>query len=211
VKEWVVLTKRMIGCFLVLVLGAAACSQEGATAPGKGQASAAISPGGGASSETASSPAAPTDPLVGEWRADITCREAVQAVMRAKPRPANFDQFASSIPDEWGAPHQSPNGDPCRSAPTGAFEWIARFQGGHMLLFGPPTQALGLDATYELADHHTFTASDGGQNIPGDGVCACSAYTFQFNIEGDQVTFDVKENDAFFIAAWEAAPFVRTP
>jgi hypothetical protein len=201
--------KRAVGCFFILVLGAAACGQNATTGPGKGQASQAISPVGGAGSETASSPPLP-DPLVGEWRADFTCQEAVQAVMRANPKPANFEQFAASIPDWWGGPHQSPVGDPCRNAPPGKFEWIARFQDGHMLIFGPPEQALGLDATYELVDDHTFTASDGGQNIPGDGVCACSAYTFGFKIQGNHVTFDVKENDAFFIAAWEGAPFIRT-
>jgi hypothetical protein len=202
--------RRVIGCFFVLALGAAACGQRATTALGNERAPRAATPPGG-TSPFPGSPSAPADPLVGEWRADVTCREAVQAVMRAKPRPANFKQFAASIPDQWGAPHQSPNGDPCRSAPPGKFEWIARFRDGHMLVFGPPAQSLGLDATYELINDHTFTASDGGQNIPGDGICACSSYTFQFRIEGNQVAFDVKENDAFFIAAWEAAPFVRMP
>jgi hypothetical protein len=203
--------RGMIGCFLVLVLAlsAAACGQKATTTPGKGEATGGITPAGGAST-TAGSPTAPADPLVGEWRADVTCQETVEAVMRAKPRPANFEQFAASIPGWWGAPLQSPKGDPCRSAPLGTFEWIARFQDGHMLVFGPPEQVLGLDATYELVNDHTFTASDGGQNIPGDGVCACSAYTFRFKVGGDRVTFDVEENDAFFIAAWEGGAFVRT-
>jgi hypothetical protein len=55
----------------------------------------------------------------------------------------------------------------------------------------------------EIVDDHTFTASDAGQNING-------TYTFNCQLDGDRLTVDVLQDDAFFIATWEPVPFHRT-
>jgi hypothetical protein len=66
--------------------------------------------------------------------------------------------------------------------------------------------AVGLDASYQVVDNHTFTASDAGQNIPG-------TYAFDYQITGDRLTVKMVgpgARDPAFVVAWEAAPFHRT-
>jgi hypothetical protein len=65
-----------------------------------------------------------------------------------------------------------------------------------------PGNEVGLSASYQLLDAHTFTLSDGGENIP-------ETYRFEYRIEGDRLIVDVLEQDPYFVGAWEAAPFVR--
>jgi hypothetical protein len=94
---------------------------------------------------------------------------------------------------------------PCADA-KGRYKRIARFEGGRLALFDGPALAVGLDASYEIVDADTFTASDAGQNIEG-------TYTFDYRITGDRLTVNMvgpAARDPFFVVAWQAAPFYRT-
>jgi hypothetical protein len=172
---------------------------------GCGKAATADSSGAGVGTRTGAPPTAPTkpaDPLGGVWRQAFTCPEMVSTVQRAHVPRTAFNTWAAAIPDAWGGPHQAPTGNLCRHAPK-TFERVAKFRNGTVTLFDPPNLTLGLDASYTLVNGHTFTANDGGQNIPG-------TYTFTFTIIGNRLTVRVHEKDPFFIAAWDVAPFIRT-
>lgn len=182
--------KRTIGCLIGLALLAAACGQKDATAPA-----------GATSNPAAPSTSAPSavDPLQGQWRQEFTCQDVVRTLRRA-----GFEEVVPEyLQNIEGAARRPSSAHLCAGAPS-KFTTIARFQDGRLVLFeGPPPQQVGLDASYEIVDDHTFTASDAGQNING-------TYTFNYRLEGDRLTVDVLEKDAFFIAAWESVPFHRT-
>jgi hypothetical protein len=123
------------------------------------------------------------DPLAGEWHQTFTCQDALAAVQRGvESGVLEASEFECDAP-----------GDQLR---------IARFDDGRLFLLDPPAQEVGLVADYRLVDDDGFTLSDGGENIPG-------SYRFEYRIEGDRLIVDVLEQDPFFVAAWEAAPFVR--
>jgi hypothetical protein len=181
--------KRMLGCLIGLALLAAACGQNDSA-----------SPAGAASNPAAPSTSAPpvADPLKGQWRQEFTCQDVVRTLQRA-----GFEEVAPEfLQTIEGAARPPSSAHLCAGAPS-KFTRIARFQDGRLVLFeGPPPQQAGLDASYEIVDDHTFTASDAGQNING-------TYTFNYRINGDRLTVDILQDDAFFIAAWEAVPFYR--
>jgi hypothetical protein len=81
-----------------------------------------------------------------------------------------------------------------------------RFAGGRLQIFDPPDLQEGFDGHYVVRGD-IITISDGSnRNIDG-------RYRVSFRIEGDRVTFDLlgsAASDAFFVGAWESAPFVRT-
>jgi len=183
--------KRMLGCLVGLALLAAACGQKGSSSPA-GATSNPVTP-------STSAPPVVADPLEGQWRQEFTCQDVVHTLRKAGFE-AVAPEFLQTIEGAAKAPSSA---HLCAGAPN-RFTRIARFQDGRLVLFeGPPPQQAGLDASYEIVDDHTFTASDAGQNIDG-------TYTFNYRINGDRLTVDVLENDAFFIAAWEAVPFYRT-
>jgi hypothetical protein len=183
-------TKRMLGCLIGLVLLAAACGQKDSTAPAR----AASNP---AAPSTSAPPVA--DPLRGQWRQEFTCQDVVRTLQRA-----GFAEVAPEFLQTIEGAAQPPSSvHLCAGAPS-KFTRIARFQDGRLVLFeGPAPQQVGLDASYEIVDDHTFTASDAGQNING-------TYTFNYRLKGDRLTVDVLQDDAFFIATWESVPFHRT-
>ena len=183
--------KWMLGCLIGLALLTAGCGQKDSTAPT-----------GATSNSAAAATSAPpvvADPLKGQWRQEFTCQDVVRTLQRA-----GFEEVAPEFLQTIEGTAKAPSmGHLCAGAPS-KFTRIARFQDGRLVLFeGPPPQQAGLEARYQVVDDHTFTASDGGQNING-------IYTFKYRIDGDRLTVDVLHNDAFFIAAWEAVPFYRT-
>jgi TRAP-type C4-dicarboxylate transport system substrate-binding protein len=138
----------------------------------------ATSSAGGPSSTA--QPAA--DPLAGEWRQTFTCEDAAEAVRRAVPAQDVVNSgWSCDLP--------------------GAQTRIARFEDGRVFLLDPPSHEVGLSASYEIVDDHTFTLSDGDENIPG-------SYRFEYRFEGEELIVDVLEVDPYFVGTWEAAPFV---
>jgi len=182
--------KWMLGCLIGLALLTAGCGQKDSTAPTGARSNSAAA-------ATSGSPVA--DPLEGQWRQEFTCHDVVRTLQWA-----GFEEVAPEfLQTIEGAAQPPSSAHLCAGAPS-KFTRIARFQDGRLVLFeGPPPQQAGLEARYQVVDDHTFTASDGGQNING-------TYTFNYRIDGDRLTVDVVQNDAFFIAAWEAVPFYRT-
>jgi len=80
-----------------------------------------------------------------------------------------------------------------------------RFADGRLQIFDPPDLSEGFDGSYVIrAD--VITIADGSErNIDG-------RYQVAFRIEGNRVSFDLLgrgASDAFFVATWESAPFVR--
>ena len=73
---------------------------------------------------------------------------------------------------------------------------------GRLTLFDGPAHAADLRATMELVDDHTFTLSDGGQNLDG-------TLTVTFRIEGDRLSIQLHGEDEWAGTAFEEAPFVR--
>ena len=183
--------KRLLGCLIGLALVAAACGQQSPTSKAETTSNNAA--------PTASTAAAAADPLTGEWRQQYTCADVVRTLQKAG--------FAEDLPKLLDGSEFATNpssAHPC-AEPKAKVERIARFQDGHVLFFDPPNQELGLDATYNIVDDHTFTANDAGQNIEG-------TYTFRWHIQGDRLTFKLvgrAARDPYFVAAWEAAPVHR--
>jgi hypothetical protein len=80
-----------------------------------------------------------------------------------------------------------------------------RFTDGRLQIFDAPDLQEGFDGHYVVRGD-TVTVGDGSdRNIAG-------RYRVAFRIDGDHVTFDLlgrAASDAFFVATWESAPFVR--
>jgi hypothetical protein len=80
-----------------------------------------------------------------------------------------------------------------------------RFADGRLQIFDPPDLQEGFDGRYVIR-RDTIIISDGSdRNIDG-------YYRVAFRIDGDRVSFELlgrAATDAFFVGAWEAAPFVR--
>lgn len=192
-------SRRTGGTALVMLAAMlAGCSSDGATEP--------VTESRPASSATRE--AARADPLEGEWRQEFTCDDQVRAFRRgtkelgAEGR-AMFEEYVRPMAAGayWSEDAKlPPRNDVCKYAPA-SWERILRVQDGQMVWFDPGG-VVGTEATYELVDDHTFTASDGDQNIDG-------TYTFEFRIEGDRLTIDLVDPDPFVGAAVGVAPFER--
>jgi len=136
------------------------------------------------------------DPLVGEWIQTFVCEDEYLAV--DPPAVDGYDQW---VRDQFEAPNTD---DPCAGSKE-ELTRIVRFEDGHVVIFDPPNLEAGLNASYEVHGD-TFTANDGGQNIPG-------TFTFRFEIVGDEMTVELVgrgAKDPWVVSAWEAAPFIRS-
>jgi hypothetical protein len=147
---------------------------------------------------------AATDPLQGDWTASFSCERMVRAVRRA-PVAAEFEAFWKAALADQFAQGPADLTDPCRNVPEPLVRMF-RFADGRLQIFDPPDLQEGFDGSYVIRGD-TIIISDGSdRNIDG-------RYRVAFRIEGDQVTFDLigrAASDAFFVGAWESAPFVRT-
>jgi len=143
-----------------------------------------------------------SDTLEGDWMTTFSCDQMVRAVRRA-PVTAQVEAFwTAATADRFGSDDL---GDPCRAAPE-SLAWMLRFSDGRLQIFDPPDLSEGFDGSYVIRGN-VLTISDGSErNIDG-------RYEVAFRIEGGQVSFDLigrGASDAFFVATWETAPFVRT-
>jgi hypothetical protein len=148
-----------------------------------------------------------TDPLQGEWTATFRCEQMLQAVHAADVAPSVEAFWKAALADQYADGPAGPEdlAHPCRDAPQ-PLTSMFRFTDGRLQIFDPPDLFEGFDGHYEMRDG-VITISDGSdRNIDG-------RYRVAFRIDGDRVTFDLlgrAATDAFFVAAWESAPFVRT-
>jgi hypothetical protein len=151
----------------------------------------------------------PADPLEGEWHAEVSCQDILDAVERAGTKPAVVDEWAAGIRGYWGG-----SGEPSPKALCGGAEepirFIWRFQGGALVGYDPPTNQEATPLfSYEIVDEDSFTASDGGTgNFSGSGTI-----TFEYAIVGDQIRFDLVgegSEDPWVVAGWESGPFTRS-
>lgn len=148
------------------------------------------------------------DPLEGDWTATFSCEQMVRAVRQAPVAPEFETFWRASLADQFAEGPSEPDdlNHPCRSVPEPLVRMF-RFSGGRLQIFDPPDLQEGFDGTYVIRGE-TITISDAsGRNIAG-------RYRVAFRIDGDRVTFDLigrAASDAFFVGAWESAPFVRTP
>ncbi|MDP9301428.1 MAG: hypothetical protein M3P43_11125 [Actinomycetota bacterium] len=191
--------RRTTACLAALVLVSTACSHG----PSSTQLGAAT---GGVPSPSVA-PAAPTDPLEGDWRQVFMCEDVIQT-LQAHAKPAWFDKWiADIIRGMEGAKDPPPQSDLCAGAPA-TFERIIRFRGGRVVFFDPRLlQGDGLNAIYELRGDHTFVVTDTQGNISGlrgDGVLRC---TFRF--QGDQLTIHERSRDPWDLSGFQAGPLVR--
>lgn len=142
------------------------------------------------------------DRLEGDWTATFSCEQMVRAV-RMAPAPEDQERFwTAAVSQELGSDDYT---DPCQAAsePLG---YTFRFSDGRLLIFDRDLVE-GFDGSYELRGH-VITFGDGAyDNLDG-------RYQARFEIEGDQLRFDLigrGGSDAFFVATWESAPFVKRP
>lgn len=177
--------------------------------------------GGDGTTEVAGSPTAAAattkpggqaDPLDGEWRADYTCKDSVQAIQRHLSPKQIRQQGGSlgSIMDEWGG--RPTEDDPCNGVHRSR-QVVARFAGGNLGLFNTKTGELMADARYEFVDDHSFRVGAGALCYP---PLKCPV-TWRFDIAhvrhhprraDDVLTFQVAP-EVYQIMNWEAAPFHR--
>ena len=150
--------------------------------------------------EVASEPT--SDPLEGDWTATFSCERMVRAVRRAPVAPEVEAFWTAAVADQFGSDDLT---DPCRA--VSELTWMFRFADGRLQIFDPPDLQEGFDGSYEIRGD-VMTISDGSdRNIEG-------RYKVAFRMDGDRVSFDLigrGASDAFFVATWESAPFVRTP
>jgi hypothetical protein len=154
--------------------------------------------------QPAVSPTPSTGILEGEWRQDLLCEDVVATFHRLvneQGRPGLFQRYVRDF--AWG-----PGKDSARLTPKALCKGardryrIMRIGGGHITFFDPPTHEAEPVVTYQLVNDHTFTASDGGQNIEG-------TYRFDFAVVGDELTITLDDDDAWVGTAVEVAPYRR--
>jgi hypothetical protein len=143
-----------------------------------------------------------SDPLEGDWIATFSCERMVRAVRRA-PVAAEVEAFwTAAVADQFGSNDLT---DPCQAV-SEPLTWMFRFADGRLQIFDPPDLQEGFDGSY-LIRGDVMTISDGSdRNIEG-------RYEVAIRTQGDRVSFDLLgrgASDAFFVATWESAPFVRT-
>jgi len=181
---------RVIRPVFGLALIAVACGSGGSSAPEPS------SPGGSSSSIV-------SDPLVGEWRQDFTC-EGLVKMLSSQARPHEFDRYVTGLIGEMdGVTKLPPLNDPCRGAPA-SFERIVKFAGGNVVFFDPPhLQDNGLHATYRVVDDRTFVVYDTMGNV------SPSPLTCTFLVHGDRLTIQVRSDELYTLAGFQAAPWIR--
>jgi hypothetical protein len=152
----------------------------------------------GAWTETPPTPS--PDALQGDWTATYTCDQMVAAVERSAKTAANVEQWFRSNADMLGSPDPL---DPCAAAPPPLASTL-RFTGDRLLIFDPGAVE-GFDGRYEL-DGDILTIRDPrNRHIDGE-------YQVRVRITPEALTFKLLGdggNDAFFVATWEVAPFVK--
>jgi len=138
------------------------------------------------------------DRLEGEWTATFSCERMVRTVRAAPVSPGVEDFWIGAMATALGSEDPS---NPCAST-TEPMTFTLRFSNGHLWIFDGGAMTEGLDGDYELL---------GGRILRfGDGIDG--PFRARFEIDGDRVTFDLigrGGSDAFFVATWESAPFVR--
>jgi hypothetical protein len=153
---------------------------------------------------TTSPPAAHGDPLEGEWRAEFTCRESVQAVERrlsAKQMGTSWKDVLRGFGGKWSNVEPTKD-DPCHGAP-GTVALLARFADGNLALLNAESGELGAQARYELVGDHAIRVDESE-----DALCGPCPARWTFEIAGDELTFRVQPG-AHIVSTWEAAPWVR--
>jgi len=185
---------RKLVSFVMLAIVAVACGSSREPSPP----SDANQPTGPTSVEgvDATGGTGAVDPLVGEWIQTFVCEDEYLAV-----HPQAVKGYDGWVRDQFEAPNTD---DPCAGSKE-ELTRIVRFEDGHIVIFDPPNLEMGLNASYEVHGD-TFTANDGGQNIPG-------TFTFRFEIVGDEMTVELVgrgAKDPWVVSAWEAAPFIRS-
>ena len=143
------------------------------------------------------------DALEGEWTATFSCRAMVRAVRAAPVDPTKEAFWIGVTADSFGSNDLS---HPCRAV-NESMTRVLRFSDGRLQVFDPPSMAEGFDGRYVI-DGDVVTISDPAtRNIRG-------SYQLSFTTDGDRVAFHLLgrgATDPFFVGAWEAAPFFRTP
>lgn len=152
----------------------------------------------GAWTETPPTPS--PDALQGDWTATYTCDQMVAAVERSAKTAANLEPWFRSNAEMLGSPDPR---DPCAAAPPPLASTL-RFTGDRLLIFDPGGVE-GFDGRYEL-DGDILTIRDPrNRNIDGE-------YQVRVQITPEALTFKLLGDggkDAFFVATWEVAPFVK--
>jgi hypothetical protein len=142
------------------------------------------------------------DPLGGAWTATFSCERMVRAVRRA-PVAAELEAFwTAAAADQFRSDDLT---DPCRRQ-SQPLTWMFRFADGRLQIFDPPDLQEGFDGRYVIRGDVLVISDGSDRNIEGH-------YLVEFSINGNQVSFDLigrGASDAFFVATWESAPFVRT-
>ena len=154
-------------------------------------------------------PGSQVDPLEGEWRAEYTCEDSLQAIETSGLSPSQIrvqllrdpccptGSLHSFMGAWWGG--KPTRSDPCRGT-TKSRSFVVRFEDGTLQM--PDPDVVGVQ--YELLDDHTISVSD-----PSDNVCPLGTECrWGFERAGDELTFDVGEN-IYGITFWESAPFER--
>ena len=138
------------------------------------------------------------DRLEGEWTAIFSCERMVRTVRAAPVSQGVEDFWTGAMATELGSDDPS---DPCAST-TDPMTFTLRFSNGHLWIFDGADMTEGLDGEYELLGGRILRFGD---QIDGP-------FRARFEIDGDRVTFDLigrGGSDAFFVGAWESAPFVK--
>ncbi len=139
-----------------------------------------------------------SDRLEGDWTATFSCRRMVRTVRAAPVPPSDVEFWAGAIATELGSDDPS---DPCAS--TGEpMTFTLRFSNGHLWIFDGGDMTEGLDGDYDLLEGRILRFGD---RIDGP-------FRARFDIDGNRVTFDLigrGGSEAFFVATWESAPFVK--
>jgi RNA polymerase sigma factor (sigma-70 family) len=149
---------------------------------------------------TADAGASPLDRLEGDWTTTFSCERMVSAVRRAPIEPGNEVFWLEAMSRERGS--EDPT-DPC----AGTDEIVAftfRFDDGRLLIFDR-NLVEGFDGRYELQGNRITFRDGDDNNIDG-------RYRAAFVLVRDRLTFDLlgrAGRDAFFVATWESASFVR--
>ncbi len=156
---------------------------------------------------TAGAGVPPSDVLEGDWTATFSCERMVRAVRQA-PVAAEIEAFwSAALADRYatGPARREDLADPCRDVPE-PLTTMFRFSDGRLQIFDPPDLQEGFDGDYDVLGTEIVITDGSDRNIAG-------GYRVAFRIDGDGVTFDLlgrAGSDAFFVATWESAQFVRT-
>jgi hypothetical protein len=191
--------KRIVGCMIGLVLLAAAC-ENGSGTSSVGTPSPSARPAIDTSSGS-------TGSIVGVWRQDYSCEQSVRTFHRLtyEHGAAGRARYKRSVREQFAWGHEGATELTPAALCRGARDRyrIMKVADGRLTFFDGPNHAADLQATFELVSDHTFTVSDGNQNLDG-------TETFTFRIEGERLTVvQIRGEDEWSGTAFEEAPFVR--